>query len=294
MQKQISDISHVLKKALLDRDRPFQRTPRSVRNLLLNLLQLDRLLNSTTSSSRDIIEKSRLQRILAATVASPSLNGLPSVRILAIYLLSATSNLSSSSDNVSNTDGGQEDALASEDLADIAAANGEISQYDADSASPAGNTQMHESEFTTLEREYIGKVLEMDGGREELLSYLLGYNITPHAHGNSPARGVHQQRARDILGPAISSVLDVCRKRGFFCSELSTNAFFELVRRYEEFGKESEGFSRAVTLAERHVEEILGGYLSRFVGSEGRMGNGELEVPSGEEEERRIEKAQGE
>jgi hypothetical protein len=67
-----------------------------VRYLLQTLLQLDRVFqNADGMLSQEMIEKSRLRRTLSALVESPSLNGLPSVRILAIYALSIISNLTS-------------------------------------------------------------------------------------------------------------------------------------------------------------------------------------------------------
>ena len=305
----------MLKTSLLDRDRPFIRTPTAVRNLLLNLLQLERLLahylrspeSSRSASLQEIIRQARIERTLQAVISSPSLNGLPSIRILAIYTLSTSRNLSSKGSPTTVTPPELNVPILSntpfDDLTDIASANREISTLE----DPSGekSSVRHESEFTTLEREYISRALsfssevdteQMNGStvheakESELASFLLGYNVLSSSDRSHALANVHQQRIHDILGPAVSTVMEVCKTRGFFCKELDPAAFWQMVKIYEHEGK-GEGFAEAVREVESGVERKLGLFLGRFFG-EGGIGNRELDVPDSSEEGK-IERVQG-
>jgi hypothetical protein len=123
------------------------------------------------------------------------------------------------------------------------------------------------SSSTDVAREYIWSQLSTDyERRQESMSKVLGYNLPRNLLGEQLS--IHEQRAKDILGSAITHVKDVCEKRGFFCPELSVRTFFDLVEDYERYEAsrlqyDHDAFIVAVISAEREVE----GNLRRFMGA---------------------------
>lgn len=129
--------------------------------------------------------------------------------------------------------------------------------------------------------------------RESLLGGVLGYTFTPtpNPYGDTAVSKVHEQRASDILGPAFTAVKAVCEQRGFWCHELPTSRFWELVRTYETFGSKSDSFTTVVQLVERELE----GRLTEYVRGpyEGPYEGREVEVLD-REQMGRVEELQGE
>lgn len=205
--------------------------------------------------------------------------------------------------------------LHREELRGIAAANREITSLpEITQQGPISNGRgQWESEFSTLQREGNGVEIGRESGRwesefsspeqeflksslsktlkprESLLGGVLGYTFTPtpNPYGDTAVSKVHEQRASDILGPAFTAVKAVCEQRGFWCHELPTSRFWELVRTYETFGSKSDNFTTVVQLVERELE----GRLTEYVRGpyEGR----EVEVLD-REQMGRVEELQGE
>jgi hypothetical protein len=121
-----------------------------------------------------------------------------------------------------------------------------------------------------IARDYISDLLSpTPPTEEESLSKLLGYKINPPyplrpdlREREARERKAHLQRARDILGPSISSTVMACQEIGIFHSELSVDQFFQLVNGE----KELEDTKRAIELKMRHfvamVEENEGVFSS--------------------------------
>lgn len=180
----------------------------------------------------------RIERTMQAIINSPDLAPLPALRNLAEVILMNFENAKNGKSNAPPS------ALSS-DLEDICAANAEIT-----SILPPTDTALE-----TLIYNYISDSLHGLPGRrnQEPLNRLLGYTFTDrlgHPLHASRKKSPHIQRAREIMGPAISETMDVCR--GFWVRELSLESFFSLVAAHQVHGGvRTKGFQKAL----REVED---------------------------------------
>ena len=138
----------------------------------------------------------RAQRVLQAMVDSPDLVALPSLRKLAELTLL----------NFEKIERGKPYTPAappSIELDAIDAANKEITAI----------LPLTETAYETLIYNYISDSLQSRNFNQEPLNQLVGYEFTAHG-GNVPhsmsIRSPHIERAREILGSAISETMEVC------------------------------------------------------------------------------------
>jgi hypothetical protein len=220
-----------------------------IRSVLTILLQL----NDTTSSGiKGIMVKSpsywKGQRILQAVIDLPDLAALPALRNLAQFTLLTFESIEKGKSNTPPS------PLSSE-LDAIRTANAGITSI----------LPVTETALETLIYNYISDSLQTKKFNQEPLNRLLGYTFTEHL-GNQlrPISGCspHIQRAREIMGPAISETIDVCG--GFWCSLLSTQDFFALVAAHQlHGGVKSEGFRKLLREIEGGIEEGLRAAIER-------------------------------
>jgi hypothetical protein len=246
---ELIDLFHTLKRLVLDRDRRLaSNASEQVRNVLALLLQLNKV-SSSEGSGSGAPSYHRSQRTLQAVINSPDLAALPALRSLAQYTLLHFENLEKRRSNAAPT------PLSSE-LEDIRTANAEIT-----SILPPTDTALE-----TLIYNYVSDSLQASPARssQEPLNRLLGYEFTDR-HGNRlsiTSTSPHMQRAREIMGPAISETMLVCG--GFWCSLLSVENFFALVSAHQVHGGvESPGFKRLLSEIEGGIEEGLKAGIKR-------------------------------
>ena len=182
-QKEITVLSATLKRTVLDRDRPFQRTPLTVQSLFFTLLKLEKLLNGADT---ELIQQTRVRRTLTVLLDSPSLQVLPSVLQLAECLLFRISLAA-----VTNSPQPQ-------DYASVCAANDDILEF----------RPMQSCSSEQLTEDYIGAPLLPHVLSDEItLGRLLGVVLTTRT--SPQTRRVHLSRAKDIIGPNMKVQIDM-------------------------------------------------------------------------------------
>ena len=223
-----------------------------VRNVLIILLKLN---NAANASVHGVWTKSaklwwRIRRTLHALIDSPAIVALPALRNLAEITLLNLESIKKGDSSISSS------TLSSE-LDAIQTANVEIT-----SILPSTETALE-----TLIYNYISDSLQQVPGKfsQEPLNRLLGYSFTDRM-GNRPystsTHSPHIQRAREIMGPAVSESMEVCR--GFWRSVLSVENFFALVSAHQAYGGvESEGFKKELRRIEGEIEEGLRAAIKR-------------------------------
>jgi hypothetical protein len=249
IQNELIDLFRTLKRLVLDRDRRFEsNASEQVRSVLTVLLQL----NSINSSGSDsgIASYHRIQRTLQAVINSPDLVALPALRNLAQYTLLNFENTEKAKSNTPPSP-------LSTELEAIRTANAEIT-----SILPPTQTALE-----TLIYNYVSDILQCIPGKfnQDPLNRLLGYTFTD-CWGDlllpTSTHSPHIQRAREIMGPAISETMDVCE--GFWCDLLTVENFFALVAAHQTHGGvRSDGFRKLLREIEGGIDEGLRAGLKR-------------------------------
>ncbi|TAQ83278.1 hypothetical protein B7494_g8399 [Chlorociboria aeruginascens] len=100
---------------------------------------------------------------------------------------------------------------------------------------------------------YIISALEKGPYDPKLMCQVLGYTVRPEKLTHE---SLHIRRVRDILGPAVCDVMDICIDRGLFTTSLGVERFFELVdARDKEGGTDTAGFKRSLRDLEHRIED---------------------------------------
>ena len=177
-------------------------------------------------------------------ISSYDLATLPALRNLASFTLFSFENIEKQKSNTPPSP-------VSAELDSVRKANGEIT-----SILPPTETAV-----LTLIYNYVSDSLQglPAKNNQDSLNRLLGYTFVG-SHGNrvhfSGIHDPHIQRAREIMGSAISESIDVCR--GFWCSLLSVENFFSLVAAHQVYGGvRSKGFQKRLREIEGEIEEGL-------------------------------------
>ena len=246
---ELIDLFDALKRLLLDRDRRLaSNANKPVRNLLTILLQLTNVISYERSGS-GTLSYHRIQRTLQTVINSPDLVALPALRNLAQYTLLHFESLEKKGLSALPI------SLSTE-LDDIRIANAEITCI-----LPPTDTALE-----TLIFNYVSNSLQAPPAKlnQDPLNRLLGYEFLD-GHGNHmpiTSTSPHMQRARDIMGPAISETMLVCS--GFWCPLLSVEDFFSLVSAHQlHGGVQSRGFKQLLRAIEGEIEEGLQAGINR-------------------------------
>ena len=251
-QNDFRDLLYSLKKAVFSSNSSLSRlSSEQVRTTLILLLQLNNVINSA-SGKHSSSEHSywRTHRLLQAIIARPDLVTLPSLRNLAELNLLLFENLEKGKQSIPP-------APLSFSLDKISLANAEIT----------GILEPTETAIETLIYNYISDSLQAPPGKfnQDPLNRLLGYTFSDRL-GKLPystsTHSPHIQRAREIMGPAISETMILCR--GFWCPLLSAEDFFALVEAHQaNGGVRSEGFRKLLRKIEGRIEEGLRAGIKR-------------------------------
>lgn len=185
-----------LKKLVLDRDRPFQRSPENVQALLHLLLKMERALKGVDAETR---AKVRVEKTLSAIITNPALKDMSSIIAQAQHTLTP-------------------DPL-------VAKANAQMEAF--------ANDFKGELAQRYVAAELSGSHELLMESKARLLGYSLHPSLFL-SDGTTEVR-VHEERVSDILGMAVCRVLTTIEDRGFLCPELSTRSFFDLVEDYDRF-----------------------------------------------------------
>jgi hypothetical protein len=213
---------------------------------------------------KEILEKTRVQRMLSAVILNPALKTMPSIAQLAKHVLDF--NILPPTTQI-------------DESRPLTEANSHIEYL----------TQEPKNDIA---HRYIAAQISSNKRLiAQSTSQVLGYAIPSLMPAAS--HHIHEQRVQDILGTAITHVLKICQNRGMACPELGTRVFFDLVGDWERFELSQrrvdyDAFVLAVVSAERDVEDRLIGFLGSVGGQEREFGVGVEVLKERMEVERRL------